>query len=114
MGARGLKPGFKRTLMGGAATPLSSMPALATPEPLTTAADAESADAPASTSVPAEPERVIAVDLENPEKLTGQALRDLAHRRGLARSAIADMPDAKIRMELLYITNRQYGEEGIA
>lgn len=54
-----------------------------------------------------------AADRENPTKLTGQALRDLAHRRGMAKSILIDMPEEKIRMELRYITNRQY-EDAVA
>lgn len=49
-----------------------------------------------------------AADLENPEKLTGDALRALAHRRGVSRSESATMSDEKLRMQLRYITNRQY------
>lgn len=49
-----------------------------------------------------------AADRENPEKLSGEALRTLGYHRGLARSAMADMPDAKIRTELRYLAHRQY------
>lgn len=49
-----------------------------------------------------------ATDRENPDKLTGQDLRALAHRRGLARSSLTSMPDDKIRRELKFITYRQY------
>lgn len=51
-----------------------------------------------------------AADRENPDKLTGDALRELAHKRGLARSAIAMMSDEKIRNELRYIVYRQYDQ----
>lgn len=51
-----------------------------------------------------------ATDRENPDKLTGQDLRDLAHRRGLAKSSLASMPDDKIRRELKFITYRQYDD----
>ena len=57
-----------------------------------------------------EPKVLSASDRENPDKLTGQDLRALAHRRGLARSSLALMPDDKIRRELSYITNRQYDD----
>lgn len=40
---------------------------------------------------------------EHPDKLSGQALRDLAHRHGLAKSELATMPDEKIRVQLRYI-----------
>jgi hypothetical protein len=52
-----------------------------------------------------------AADRENPDKLTGEALRTLAHRRGVARSEAERMTDEQIRMQLRYITNRQYTEE---
>ena len=53
-----------------------------------------------------------AADRENPDKLTGEDLRALAHRRGVARSESETMSDDKLRMQLRYITNRQYAEEG--
>ena len=52
-----------------------------------------------------------AADRENPEKLSGSALRELAHKRGLARSDIAKMDDEKIRTQLRYLTYRQYDDE---
>lgn len=52
-----------------------------------------------------------ASDRENPDKLTGEALRAFAHRRGIARSEAERMDDAKLRMQLRYITNRQYSDE---
>lgn len=52
-----------------------------------------------------------AADRENPEKLSGSALHELAHRRGLARSDIAKMDDEKIRTQLRYLTYRQYDDE---
>ncbi len=51
-----------------------------------------------------------AADRENPEKLSGSALHELAHKRGLARSAIETMSDEKIRNELRYIVYRQYDQ----
>lgn len=51
-----------------------------------------------------------AADRENPDKLTGEALRKLAHSRGMARSALETMPDEKIREQLRYITHRQYDD----
>ena len=51
-----------------------------------------------------------AADRENPDKLTGQPLRELAHRRGLARSSLDAMSDEKIREQLRYITHRQYDD----
>ena len=59
----------------------------------------------------AEPaQELSAADRENPEKLSGSALHELAHRRGLARSAIETMSDEKIRNELRYIVYRQYDQ----
>lgn len=52
-----------------------------------------------------------AADRENPEKLSGSDLRDLAHKRGLARSEVDRMDDDKIRIQLRYLTHRQYDDE---
>ena len=52
-----------------------------------------------------------ASDRENPDKLAGEDLRALAHRRGVSRSEAATMSDDKLRMQLRYITNRQYADE---
>jgi len=60
----------------------------------------------------AEPAQALsAADRENPEKLSGSALRDLAHKRGLARSEVERMDDDKIRIQLRYLTHRQYDDE---
>ena len=62
-----------------------------------------------SATVTVEPAPILsAADLENPSKLSGQQLQDLAWRRGLSRSSMEGMPDAKIREQLRYITQRQY------
>ena len=45
--------------------------------------------------------------------LTGEPLRQLAHRRGLAKSTLTSMSDEKIREQLRYITHRQY-EDAVA
>jgi hypothetical protein len=57
-----------------------------------------------------EPAAPSASDRENPAKLHGQALRDLAHKRGIALSTLCFMSDAKIREQLLYINYRQYDD----
>ena len=57
------------------------------------------------------PAELSASDRENPDKLTGDALRALAHRRGVSRSEAERMDDAKLRLQLRYITNRQYADE---
>lgn len=61
----------------------------------------------------ADPEQapLSAADRENPEKLSGSDLRDLAHKRGLSRSEVERMDDDKIRMQLRYLTFRQYHDE---
>ena len=46
--------------------------------------------------------------------LSGEAVRDLAHRRGLARSDLAVMSDEKIREQLRYATYRQYDDDAMA
>lgn len=51
-----------------------------------------------------------AADRENPDKLSGEALRKLAHQRGIARSEAERMDDDKLRMQLRYIIHRQYAE----
>lgn len=57
----------------------------------------------------AQPSAILsASDRENPDKLTGEDLRALAHRRGVSRSESASMSDEKLRMQLRYITQRQY------
>lgn len=110
MGARGPKPGFKKARAAQAAAP-SVQPEVTTPE------QAKPAPAPAVRKAkvhqPAaeQAKPLSAADRENPDKLSGDDLRALAHRRGLAKSVLATMPDEKIRMELRYITNRQYSDE---
>lgn len=60
----------------------------------------------------AEPAQALsAADRENPEKLSGSDLRELAHRRGLARSDVERMDDDKIRTQLRYLNHRQYDDE---
>lgn len=56
-------------------------------------------------------EQVPAKDRENPDKLAGEALRVLAHRRGLARSSLPSMSDEKIREQLRLITYSQYADD---
>lgn len=106
MGKRGPQPGFKKARAAQAAAPSSASAVIKPAAPAKKVA--------AKTVAPAaEPIVLNAADRENPNKLTGQALRDLAHRRGMAKSILADMPDEKIRMELRYITGRQY-EDAVA
>lgn len=48
---------------------------------------------------------------ENPDKLTGDPLRALAHRHGMAKSDLATMSDEKIRDQLKYLAYRRASEE---
>jgi len=53
---------------------------------------------------------VRATDRDFPNRVSGDALRELAHQRGLARSSLDTMTDTKIREQLRYILQRQYEE----
>jgi hypothetical protein len=87
----------------------------AAPTALSAAADALAAAGAArqarALQAPAAKPVLTASDRENPDKLTGEDLRALAHRRGIARSEAQHMDDDKLRMQLRYITNRQYADE---
>jgi len=105
MGARGPKPGWK----SGKAAPqapalLDNRPTDTQPVPVVAALlQPQPVIEPEAPAVP-----VSSADRENPDKLTGAALRELAHRRGLSRSAVATMAESKIRTELRYLAYRQY------
>ncbi len=86
MAKPGPKPGWRKRLEGEA-TPLSSISAQ-----------------------PEQPTVLSASDRENPNKLSGEALRALAHRRGISRSEMERMDDDKLRLQLHYVINRQYAE----
>ena len=62
------------------------------------------------TSAPLESDPANAADRDFPNRLSGEALRRLAHQRGLARSSLEGMTDTKIREQLRYILQRQYEE----
>lgn len=97
----GPKPGWKKAA--------AAQPAAAVTPPQPAAPVVAPIDPPPAPVVQLVPPVVLsAADRENPDKLTGEALRTLAHRRGLARSAIDGMADDKIRTELRYLTHRQY------
>ena len=53
---------------------------------------------------------VRATDRDFPNRLSGDALRELAHQRGLAKSSLDSITDTKIREQLRYILQRQYEE----
>lgn len=121
MGKRGPKPGFKKAREAAAAASAPSSPEVKkTRVAAKKVAAAEQVQPPINAPLPKEPEPAAeapvlsAADRENPNKLSGQALRDHAHRRGMAKSILATMPDEKIRTELRYITQRQYTEDGLA
>lgn len=50
-----------------------------------------------------------ACDREDPRKLYGQALRNFAHARGIARSEMTDWTDEKVREQAKIVAYRQYG-----
>ncbi len=95
MGARGPKPGF-RAAQAQAAAEQQSPAAVPTAPPSVV----ERAPEPA----------LSASDRENPNKLTGEALRALAHRRGIPLSTMQSMSDEKVKRELDFIISRQYEE----
>jgi hypothetical protein len=94
MGTRGPKQGWK-------ARQFAQAPAA---EPLQPA----EVDTVSTSAEPVEPVRMSAADAANPGKLSGDALRKLAHNRGMSRSEMAGMDDAKVRTQLKYLTYRQY------
>ena len=69
---------------------------------------ASGADSPVKPDTEHAPLR--AADRDFPNRLSGEGLRELAYQRGLARSSLSDMSDAKIREQLRYILQRQYEE----
>lgn len=88
MAKPGPKPGYKKaqpTEQAQQALVVEAGPSLISPDPV-----------------------LSAQDRENPAKLSGQALRDLAHRRGLSRSESERLSDDKIREQLRYVNYRQY------
>lgn len=104
MGARGPKPGWKQAKAKAAKK-------AAAQAKLEASKAAEIETKPTATQAAAGPvligetplSELSAAQRNNPRYLTGSALRDLAHRKGLPKSTVADMPDAKIREQLRYI-----------
>lgn len=47
---------------------------------------------------------------DNPNALAGDALRELAHERGMARSELSTMTDDKVREQLRYLVSAAYSE----
>lgn len=58
-------------------------------------------------------EYVPAYHREHPDKISGQALRDLAHKKGMAKSELANMSDDKIRIQLKYIDYRRASDDAM-
>lgn len=82
-------------------------PAAAPSEPKGQAEGPQQAQGLASTA--AERRALPSFAQHDPEKLTGEALRDLAHERGMSRSEVAAMADFKVREQLRYITASNFG-----
>lgn len=91
MGARGPKPGWKKPAAKSSGSAVRPVSVSARKAPDTT-------------------EPLSAADRENPEKLSGEPLRKLAHNRGIARSELENLTDEKIREQLRYRVHRQYEE----
>jgi hypothetical protein len=60
---------------------------------------------------PAQEVKVPAHHREHPDKISGEALRSLAHRRGIPKSELETMTDDKIRMQIKYIDYRRAHED---
>lgn len=102
MGARGPQRGSAKA-KEAAAQAVATKKAKAEPNRVPDAPKVQKASEPEQQAEP-----LSAAHRENPEKLAGQALKDLGHRRGLSRSAMAAMSDEKIRTELRYLAYAQY------
>lgn len=63
---------------------------------------------------PAEAARLPAQHREHPRFLGGEALKQLAHRRGLARSECDRLDDERLRVQLNYLISRQYRDRAEA
>lgn len=49
--------------------------------------------------------------LENPDKVSGELLRRLAHRHGLSKSELATMSDEKIRAQMKVLAYQRHEED---
>lgn len=121
MGLRGPKPGWKAAKARAEAqtssakkppaakpVPKRVRPKRAVKAPAPGALQGAPLQAPLSHAVqkiPAERplSELSAAERNNPANLNGQALREFAHKKGMPRSTVADMPDFKIREQLRYI-----------
>lgn len=114
MGARGPKPGWKK----GAAAQQGAAPKARQPKAAPVAVvnapsghsrpDASELAPPPAPARAEAPIRMTAADMANPAKLSGEPLRKLAHGLGMSKSEMAGMDDARIRVQLKYLTHRRY------
>lgn len=99
MGLRGPKPGFKREQADGIAA-AALAPVLAAPSPFFAPPKQLKLTGP----------QLTAWQRQNPKMLSGDALKDLGYRNGMARSQMDSMSDEKIRLSLSFITNSRRAE----
>lgn len=79
--------------------------------PRKVASTGEASALPVDPQPQADEEDVPAHHREHPDKLTGDALRALAHRHGMAKSELTAMSDEKIRDQLKYLAYRRASED---
>jgi hypothetical protein len=103
VGKRGPQPGFKaKRAQEAAVAGVATAAAAAAPVP----------DAGDFVCDPVVAARLPLQYREHPEKLGGEALRQLAHRRGLSRSEVDRMTDAKVREQLRFRAYHLHETEG--
>lgn len=91
----------------------AAAPAVPSPVEAGAASVQETPEAPAPAGEQAKPydySALSAAQRENPECLQGEDLRRLAYQRGISRSEAGRMSDDKLRVQLRYLTYRQYDE----
>lgn len=104
MGLRGPKPGWKQAKAKEAKKAAAKAKRAASTPPELEAKPVAAQAAAGPVLIGETPlSELSAAQRNNPRYLTGSALRDLAHRKGLPKSTLADMPDDKIREQLRYI-----------
>lgn len=54
---------------------------------------------------------LMACDRENPDKLSGEPLRNLLHSWGLPRSEASRMDDAQLRVQAKHLVMRRFGDD---
>lgn len=76
------------------------------------AAIAGAAPAPLADAAPQDAEHDLPFHhRENPNKLSGEKLREFAHKNGLARSVLETMSDEKIRQQLQFVAYRRASQD---